>query len=208
MTRRFWMEAPLPPRAMALALWAWAALAGVAFAAPGVHILGDPKAPVTVIEYASVGCPHCADWARTVFPAFKKAYVDTGKVRFEFHEMLTGDAELAVAGFLVADCAPADRYFQVVDAIFDDQLGIVQGGGEALFKVAQAAGLTSDQFRACLTDQAAIQTLQARTESDAQAHGVGSTPTFLIGDEKLVGGLTLEQLGTAIDRARHARRGG
>src|SRR5665213_1004091 len=83
--------------------------------------LGSLRAPVTVIEYASVGCPHCAVWARTVFPAFKKKYINTGKVRFVFREMLTGDPALAAAGFLVARCAAPAKYFQVVDAIFADQ---------------------------------------------------------------------------------------
>jgi protein-disulfide isomerase len=170
--------------------------------------IGDPSAPVTVIEYASVGCPHCAEWAKTVFPAFKKAYLDTGKARFVFHEMLTGDMELAAAGFLIADCAPPDRYFQVIDSIFADQIGIAQGGAPALLKVAEAAGLSESQFQACLTDNAALQALQDRTLADAQTHDVNSTPTFLIGDQKIVGELTLEALGTAIERARHARRGG
>jgi protein-disulfide isomerase len=169
---------------------------------PGVRTLGSPKAPVTVIEYASVGCPHCAAWANTVFPDFKKQFVDTGKVQFVFHEMLTGDLDLAVAGFLLADCAPADKYFNVVDAIFADQAGILRAGGPALLKIARDAGLTQDQFQACLTNEAALKSLQDRTERDASDHGVTATPTFIIGDQKLNGDLGLEALGTAIARAR------
>jgi protein-disulfide isomerase len=194
--------------AAALAACALAISTGALAAQPPEHVIGEARAPVTVTEYASVGCPHCATWANDVFPAFKKAYLDTGKARFAFHEMLTGDVELAVAGFLVADCAPPDRYFQVIDSIFADQLAIAQGGAPALMKVAQGAGLTAAQFQACLTNEAALKELQDRTQADAQGHGVDSTPTFLIGDQKLVGELTLEQLSAAIEKARRARPGG
>lgn len=170
--------------------------------APGVRTLGSPKAPVTVVEYASVGCPHCAVWANTVFPEFKKQFVDTGKVQFVFHEMLTGDLDLAVAGFLLADCAPPDKYFDVVDAIFADQAGILRAGGPALFKIAQDAGMTQDQFQACLTNEAALKSLQDRTEQDASDHGVTATPTFIVGDQKLNGDIDLEAIGAAIARAR------
>jgi protein-disulfide isomerase len=185
-----------------------AAAASAAAAGPGVHVLGSPKAPVTVVEYASVGCPHCATWANTVFPAFRKAYIDTGKVRFEFHEMITGDTELAVAGFLVADCAPPDRYFQVVDAIFADQEGVARGGGVALLKLAEGAGLTPAQFDACLTDPQALKALQARTDKDAAAHGVDATPTFFVDGARLQGEANLEGLAAAIARAQHPPHGG
>jgi protein-disulfide isomerase len=170
--------------------------------APIEHSLGSAKAPVTVIEFASLGCPHCAAWANANFAQFKARYVDTGQARFELHEMLTGDTELAVAGFLLADCAPRDKYFQIVGMIFADQRALAQGGGEALFKVAEAAGLTRATFQACLLDETALRSLYERTDRDARAHGVESTPTFIIGDQKLSGDVSLETLGAAIARAR------
>lgn len=193
------------PRILGIALAAGLAAASAVAAAPAPeHSLGSPTAPVTVIEYASVGCPHCATWANEVFPAFKKQWVDTGKVRFVFREMITGDAELAVAGFMVADCAPPDKYFQVVDNIFADQVGIAKGGGVALLKVAQAAGMTPAQFDACLTNHEAIADLQTRTDKDAQDHGVQFTPTFFVNGEKLTGDATLKELGVAIESAERA----
>ncbi len=179
----------------------WAAPAA---AAEGEHVLGSASAKVTVDEYASVGCPHCASWANQIFPAFRKAYIDTGKVRFVFHEMITGDAELAVAGFMVADCAPKDRYFQVVDAIFADQAGVAEGGGVALLKLAQSAGMTPAQFDACLTDNQALRDLQARTDKDAHDHGVEATPTFFVDGVKLQGEADLNALGVAIAKAQRA----
>jgi protein-disulfide isomerase len=191
---------------LGLAVLVLAAFVGAARAAPipPDPSLGSPRASVVVEEYASVGCPHCAVWANTVFPAFKKAYIDTGRVRFVFHEMITGDEELAVAGFMIADCAPRDRYFQVVDAIFADQAGIAAGGGLALLKVAKDAGMTPQQFDACLTDKTALAQLQARTDADAQARGVQFTPTFFVAGRKFTGEATLQGLGAEIDRARRA----
>jgi len=191
-----------------LALVGGGSAAGQTSPAPGVHVLGSPKAPVTVVEYASVGCPHCAAWANTVFPAFKKAYIDTGKVRFEFHEMITGDTELAVAGFLIADCVPPDKYFQVVDAIFADQVGVARGGGVALLKLAQGAGLTPTQFDACLTSAQALKDLQTRTDQDAAAHHVEATPTFFVGGVRLDGAANLESLEAAVARAQRPPHAG
>ena len=193
-----WM-AVAPP-----AVGAPTAPAAPAAAAPKVVAmsLGSPRAPVTVIEYASVGCPHCAVWANNVFPAFRSKYIDTGKVRFEFHEMLTGNATLAAAGFLTARCVAPGKYFQVVDDVFAGQDEIGRTGIEALEKIGEHAGLTREQFNACLQDKAALDSLSQRTFDDAQAHGVTGTPTFFVGAEKLNGEQTLEALDAAIAHAR------
>jgi protein-disulfide isomerase len=164
--------------------------------------LGNAKAPVTVVEYASVGCPHCAVWANDVFPAFRAKYVDTGYVRFEFHEMLTGNPALAAAGFLTARCAAPGKYFQVVDDVFARQNEIGDKGIEILEQIGEHAGLTREQFGACLQDRAALDALQKRTNDDAAAHGVTGTPTFIVGDQKLDGEQSLEALAAAIARAR------
>jgi protein-disulfide isomerase len=197
----------------ALARGAVAALAGVALTAlageaaagppsPGEMSLGDPRAPVTVVEYASVGCPHCAVWANDVFPEFRHKYVDTGKVRFVLREMLTGNGALAAAGFLTARCAGPAKYFQVVDDVFAQQEDIQRQGIDLLAKIAARAGLTRAQFDACLQDRAALTALSDRTLADAKAHGVDGTPTFFVGDERLDGEQTLEALDAAIARAR------
>jgi protein-disulfide isomerase len=170
---------------------------------PDEMALGNPRAPVTVTEYASLGCPHCAAWEQQVFPSFKKTYIDTGKVRFVLKEMLFGNSTLAAAGFLTARCAGPDKYFQVVDAIFDQQTQIEEGGVKEMLKVAQAAGLTEDQFKACLQDQAALDRLQARTGRYVTDDKITGTPTFVVGAQRLEGDQTLAQLGTAIDAARH-----
>jgi protein-disulfide isomerase len=164
--------------------------------------LGNPRAPVTVVEYASVGCPHCATWANNVFPDFRSKYIDTGKVRFEFHELLFGNPTLAAAGFLTARCTAPSKYFQVVDDVFAQQEEISRGGIEVLEKIGEHAGLTREQFNACLQDKAALEALSERTADDAKAHGVTGTPTFFVGGQKLDGEQTLEALDAAITHAR------
>lgn len=177
-------------------------LAGAARAAGADDdmVLGAAKAPVTVIEYASVGCPHCAVWAREVFPAFRSKYLDTGKVRFVFREMLYGDAALAAAGFLTARCAGPAKYFQVIDAVFAAQEEIARQGGPAgtLLRIAKDAGLSQARFTACLEDETALAALQARTDRYAKRDRITGTPTFVVGGRKLEGEQSLAQLDAAI----------
>lgn len=198
------------PAGLVLAVSAWTACAAAAEAPapslapalPNAVAMGSSEAPVTVVEYASVGCPHCAVWANGVFPEFKKKYIDTGKVRFVFHEVLTGNPTLAAAGFLTARCAAPDKYFQVVDDIFAKEDEIGRDGVEALVRIADSAGVKRDQFMTCLRDNTALAALSERTAKDAQAHGVTGTPTFFVGDKKLEGEQPLDALDTAIAQAK------
>ena len=188
--------------AVVLALVGGGAQAGTSPAAPNMA-LGNPRARVTVIEYASVGCSHCAVWAREVFPKFKAKYIATGKVRFEFHEMLTGEPTLAAAGFLTARCADPKRYFQVIDAVFARQDDIIKARGPGILTgIAKDAGLSQDRFTACLKDRGALNALDDRTQRDARDHGVSGTPTFFIGGKKLEGEQSLAALDAAIAGAK------
>ena len=122
--------------------------------------LGNPQAKVTVVEYASVGCPVCAKWQKEVYPAFKAKYVDTGKVHYVFREMLVGGGpEIAVAasGFLLARCAGKDKYFAVNDAIFKNQEQAFQAPRETLVDIAKSVGMTEDSFNKCINDEKAHQ---------------------------------------------------
>jgi protein-disulfide isomerase len=171
--------------------------------------LGSPKARVTVIEYASVGCPHCAAWAADVFPAFRAKYVNTGRVRFVLREVITGQATLATAGFMLAHCAPPERYFDVVDGVFARQTAIFDGkisAGDALAEVAKSVGMDDDAFHACLTSQANLDEINARSDRHFSQDGVSSTPTFFVGGQRLEGELSLAQLATAIAAAGAQRR--
>lgn len=169
--------------------------------------LGNPKAKVTVVEYASASCSHCATFAEETYPAFKKKYIDTGKVRFVYREFLTPPVQVAAAGFLMARCAAAkgggnEKYFQVLDAVYRSQkewmtTGDVRG---AYLKVAQSVGMSEQEFTACVSDEAALKALNARVEKNMKA-GIQSTPTFVIGGKTLTGAQTLADLDAAIAAA-------
>jgi protein-disulfide isomerase len=195
--------------ALAAALGAGAAAAAIPAHEPDDMALGSPKAPVTVIEYASVGYPHCARWNNENFDAFKAKYVDTGRARLVVREMLTGDAAIAAAGFIIARCAGPAKYFPMVDAIYRRQAGMFQEGAtpEAVLRdVAKTIGGFSDAaFNACMADQKRLAAVNARGERHHSADGVDSTPTFFVNGKQLEGEVTLAALGDAIAAAGHRR---
>jgi protein-disulfide isomerase len=155
--------------------------------------MGNPQAKVTVIEYASVACPYCARFNNEVFPAFKKSYVDTGKVHYVFREMLvggSGEQAMGAAGFLMARCAGPDKYFKVLDETFHDQDAIYKSGDMrgGLLKIAMANGMSEKQFTDCVSNDANLAAMNARNDK-ANAAGVNSTPTFFINGKKTFEGV-------------------
>ncbi|HEY7901350.1 MAG TPA: thioredoxin domain-containing protein [Caulobacteraceae bacterium] len=190
--------------ALAAALVLSACQAGPGGVSADDMTLGNPKAKVTVTEYASLGCPHCAAFNNDVFPAFKAKYIDTGKVFYIAREALTGDASIAAAGFLTARCAGKAKYFQVVDAVYHAQTQLESGDPHAiLLQIARAAGLTDAQFDACIRDQAAVKALDDRVQTHMTADKVGATPTFLInGKVYSKGEMSLAELDQAIAAAQ------
>jgi protein-disulfide isomerase len=137
-------------------------------------------AKVTVVEYASVTCPHCALWQENTWPAFKAKYVDTNKVRYVFREVPTPPTEVAAAGFLLARCAGADRYFDVVHGLMATQQDMVSAGPRAwLLRTANAVGMNEQQFNACVTDEEGVAALERRVQA-AAASGATSTPYFTV----------------------------
>ncbi len=170
--------------------------------------LGNASSKVTVIEYASVGCPVCGRWDTDVFPAFKAKYIDTGKIHYVFREMLVGGSEevnLGASGFLLARCAGKDKYFAVTDAIFHVQPDIYGGKVDAhtaLLNVAKSVGLSEDQFNACINSDAALTALNQRAQDHAVNDHIDSTPTFVVNGVALTPGYhPLSDLDAAIAAA-------
>jgi len=182
-----------------------AASAAVPAREPDDMALGSPGAHVAVIEYASVGCPHCAAWNNDVWPAFKAKYVTTGRVRFVVREMLTGEPSLAAIGFMLARCAGPAKYFPTIEAIYRRQASMFEPGatpGPILRDIAKtSAGMTDAAFEACLGDDKGRQRVNARAERHASQDGVNSTPTFFVNGEQLEGEVTLAQLDAAVRTA-------
>jgi protein-disulfide isomerase len=173
-------------------------------AAPGDMSLGDPKAPVHVVEYLSLTCPHCAHFHADVFPAFKAKYIDTGRVRFTIRELLTAPAQVAAAGFMLARCDGGRSYFKIVDEVFRSQARWQSGSIKPIFvEIAKNNGLTETQFEACITDPKAQEALQARLEYATGTDKVTGTPTFFVNGVQLPNQETptLADLDAAIARA-------
>ena len=173
---------------LGLSLAAAGAWASVADPQADDMALGSPKAKVTVIEYASVGCPHCAEWAKAVYPAFKAKYVDKGKVRFVVREMATGDPAVAAAGFMLARCAGPAKYFDVVDQIYKRQASMFEAGqsrGAVLEDIAKAEGMSEDAFKDCIDSQPNLDALNARVTRHVNDDKVTSTPTFFVNGRPL-----------------------
>ena len=166
--------------------------------------LGNPAAKVTVIEYASASCPHCARFNNDVFPAFKAKYIDTGKIHYVFREFLTPPVEVAAAGFLTARCAGKDKYFSVLDAIYRGQTAMFQSGDfrGALLRIAESAGMTEAQFNACISDDASLKALNDRVTTYEKRDNITGTPTFIVNGTTLDGEQTLQSLDAAIATAQ------
>jgi len=164
----------------------------------GDVVLGSDKAPVTVIEYASMTCPHCAHFSADTFPELKKRYIDTGKVRFIFREFPL-DA-LAAAGFMLARCAGKDKFLPIVETLFAKQPDwVVQKPIEPLKAIAKQFGFTEESFNQCLANQKVLDDIQAVRDRAAQKLGVNSTPTFFINGKRLQGDVSIEAMAKEIE---------
>jgi len=208
LSRRALIGTGLPALGWAASGVAVIATPTVARAAPlppaeGDMALGSPKAPVQVVEYASLSCSHCAHWNNDVFPAFKKQFIDTGKVRYVFREYLTQPYEFAAAGYLLARRVGPARYFEVIDAIFRQQTAIFESedlwGG--LLKIGKSFGLTEAQFTAALEDKKALEVVNARITKAGERDQIEVTPTFFVNGERIEGGQPIEIFAAAIAKA-------
>ncbi len=160
--------------------------------------LGKADAPVTIVEYASMTCPHCAHFHETTLPALKTKYIDTGKVRLIFREFPFDPR--AEAGFMLARCSK-DNYFPMVDVLFKQQgnWASVENAQEALLQISKLAGFSQESFNACLTDQKLLEDVRAVQKRGADEFKVDSTPTFFINGNTYKGALTIDELSVIID---------
>ena len=163
----------------------------------GDVVLGSDKAPVTIIEYASMTCPHCAHFSATTFPELQQRYIDTGKVRYILREFPLDP--LAAAGFMLARCAGKDKYMAVVETLFAKQADwIVKEPLAPLKEIAKQFGFTEESFNQCLTNQKVLDSIQAVRDRAAEKLGINSVPTFFVNGKKLVGDMSIEALAKEI----------
>lgn len=170
-----------------------------AFAAPGFAqdtqepagiqdmVLGDPDAPVEVIEYASFTCPHCANFHTSVFKDLKTNYIDTGKVKFIYREVYFD--KYGMWASMIARCGGPEKYFGIVDMIYKSQGTWSRAGSDAaiadeLRKIGLLAGISKDELEACLTDGEQLRALVEWYQANATRDEINSTPSFLVNGTK------------------------
>jgi protein-disulfide isomerase len=170
-------------------------------------VMGSPTAPVTLIEYASMTCPHCAHFAIETFPKIKEKYIDTGKVKYIMREYpLDG---LAAAGFMLARCAGPDKYYPMIETLFAEQKKwAVRDALPQLLAIAKQAGFTEETFKACLNDKAMLDKIDQVRKRGQQKFKVESTPTFFINGERHPGAMTIEEIDTAVAPLIKSTEGG
>jgi protein-disulfide isomerase len=162
----------------------------------GEMAMGPETAKVTVVEYASATCPHCADFHKNTFPALKSEYIDTGKIRFIFREFPLNDA--ALAGFMLARCAPKEKYFPILDVVFSTLNEWTKDPLNGLKGISQQAGLTAEQFDACMKNETVAKQILA-TRGVGEKFGVAGTPTFFVNGKVLNGETSIEEFRKVID---------
>lgn len=168
---------------------------------PGVlpeKAIGKEDAPVTIVEYASMTCPHCATFHETTLPELKAKYIDTGKARLIFREFPFDPR--AEAGFMLARCSE-DNYFPMVDVLFrqQDNWAGVENARDALLQISKLAGFSQQKFEECLTNQKLLEDIRAVRTRGADEFKVDSTPTFFINGKRYKGAMSIAEISAVID---------
>ncbi len=190
----FGTRAPAPgPAPIAVASSSAPNKAALESVQPGDHVLGDANAPITVIEYASLTCSHCAHFHTQILPEIKKKWIDTGKVKLIYRDFPLD--QIAAKAAQIAECAGNDRYFGVVDLIFRSQPQWATSADPLaeLAKPLRIAGLGENEIKACLANEA-MSNAVIKDYQGGEAMGVNSTPTLFINGQLYRGSRTVEEL--------------
>jgi len=160
---------------------------------PNDHVLGDPKAPITLIEYASLTCPHCAHFSVAVLPELKKKWIDTGKVKLIYRDFPLDQTALKAAQ--LAECAGKDKYFGVIDMTFETQPKWATASDPIaeLSKSLRIAGMGDAEVKACLANDAVANGVVADYRG-GETLGVNSTPTLFINGTEFKGARSVEEM--------------
>ena len=157
----------------------------------------DEGAKVTIVEYASATCPHCAAFHKDVWPKLKADYVDTGKIRFIFREFPLNDP--ALAAFMIARAAPKESYFPLIGVFFDTLETWAKDPANGLLNIAKQAGFTQEKFDATLKDEKLAKGIMEIRDAGAK-FGVQGTPTFFLNGKPMRGEVTYDSLKADIDK--------
>lgn len=186
------------------------ALAGAAQAEPlpteqalQERVLGNAEAPVTIIEYASLTCPHCAKFHKEALPRLKKEWIDTGKAKLVYRDFPTAPVALASYAAMVARCAPKDRYFKFLDVFFKQQRSWT-GSSDPMHSLAQLArlgGMSQEDFDACTQNEELFTGIRERALDGQMEFDIESTPSFVINGKVVRGGMSYEDFNDLLEEA-------
>ena len=197
---------------MKLAAWVLALammIGGAAWSAennaddPLDRVLGKANAPLTIIEYASMTCPHCAHFHENVIPSIKSEWIDTGKAKLIYRDLPTPPVNMAVGVAMITQCAPKEQYFPILGLLFKAQERWM-GSPDPLSEIKRTvglAGLTPGEVDACLKRDDLGAAIQARSAEGGRLYDVQSTPTLVINGKKLEGAQTYADIKSTLDEA-------
>ena len=186
------------------------ALAGTAQAEPlpteqalQDRILGHPEAQITIIEYASLTCPHCAKFHAEVLPKLKKDWIDTGKAKLVYRDFPTAPVALASYAAMVARCAPQDRYFRFLDVFYKQQRNWTASDDpmKSLSQLARLGGMSQEDFDGCTQNEALFTGIRERALDGQMEFDIESTPSFVINDKVVRGGMSYEDFNDLLEDA-------
>lgn len=186
------------------------ALAGAAQAEPlsteealKERILGNPEAPLTIIEFASLTCPHCARFHMETLPRLKEEWIDTGKAKLVYRDFPTAPVALAVYAAMVARCAPEDRYFKFLDVFYKQQKSWTGNPDpiKALSQLARLGGMNEADFKACTENEALFTGIRETALDGQMEYEIKSTPSFVIGGKIVRGGMSYDDLNDILEDA-------
>ena len=197
---------------MKLASWLFALLvlvSGSAYSAenaavdPLDRVLGQANAPLTIIEYASMTCPHCAHFHENVLPLIKKDWIDTGKVKLIYRDFPTNPTNMAIGVAMITQCAPVEQYFPILALLMKGQDRWMRSPDplNEIKRTVGLAGLTPSDVDACLKRDSLGEAIQARAEAGQRQFGIESTPTLVIDGKLIEGGKPYEDIKKALDAA-------
>ena len=169
-------------------------------------VMGRDDAPVTMVEYSSLACPHCAAFHRDVLPKIKEGYIDTGKVRLVYRDFPLGG--LALAAAMLARCGGREKYFGFIEVLFRSQAQWSRSDNprRELERVARFGGISQKDFEACLVNEPLMTNIREQAVDAKQKFGIDSTPTFIIDGEKIEGARPFEDFRDAIEKALAKKR--
>lgn len=166
------------------------------------RVMGDPKAPVTIYDYSSMTCPHCAEFHAKVLPKIKETYIDTGKVKLVFRDFPFDQAALRAS--MLAHCAPAERYFPLTDVLFKSQAQWARAAdpAKALAQYGKLAGMSQETIDACFASQPLADGILNSRMVGQNQYKVEATPTFILNDgkDRVEGAQSFEVFAKAIDK--------